>query len=194
VNRHGLEGKFVAAYIGTVGMAHGLETILDAAEKLAPNKGVAFVVVGDGAEHSSLQQETRRRELSNVVFVGRVSKDEVLRYWRLADVALVLLRDRPVFRHVLPSKIFEAMATARPIVLGVLGESAELLKSADAGIVIQPESASALAAAITRLAADPQEAGRMGANGRRFVENEFDRDKLAAAMLDELRAVAGVVA
>jgi glycosyltransferase involved in cell wall biosynthesis len=122
--------------------------------------------------------------------VGRVDKDDVRLYWRLADAALVLLRDRPVFRHVVPSKMFEAMATARPIVLGVLGESAELLMEAGAGVVIQPESADALAEAITRLAANPQEAAAMGASGRRFVEAEFDRDKLAAAMLEDLRAVA----
>jgi hypothetical protein len=194
VKRHGLEGKFVAAYIGTVGIAHGLGTVLDAAEKLAPNKRVAFVVVGDGAERSPLEQEARRRGLSNVVFVGRVGKDEVPHYWRLADAALVLLRDRPVFRHVLPSKIFEAMATARPIVLGVLGESAELLEAAGAGVVIQPEDADALVEAIETLAASPQEAARMGTNGRRFVESEFDRDKLAAQMLDELRAVAAAAA
>jgi glycosyltransferase involved in cell wall biosynthesis len=194
IKRHALEGKFVAAYIGTIGMAHGLATILEAAEKLAPNKAIAFIVVGDGAERSSLEAEARRRGLSSVTFVGRVGKEDVLRYWRLADVALVLLRDRPVFRHVLPSKIFEAMAAARPIVLGVLGESAELLKAADAGVVIQPESADALAEAIARLAANAQEGARMGANGRRFVEAEFDRDRLAAAMLDELRAVASAVA
>jgi colanic acid biosynthesis glycosyl transferase WcaI len=194
LKRHALERKFVAAYIGTVGMAHGLATVLHAAEKLAPNKRVAFVVVGDGAERSSLEEAARQRGLSNVIFVGRVAKDEVLRYWRLADAALVLLRDRPVFRHVVPSKIFEAMATTRPIVLGVLGESAELLKAAGAGLVIQPEDADALVQAIETLAASPQEAARMGTNGRRFVESEFDRDKLAAQMLDELRAVAAAAA
>ena len=190
VQRHALQGKFVAAYIGTVGMAHGLETILEAASKLAANTAVAFVVVGDGAERSSLEAQAQRRGLSNVAFVGRVDKDDVRLYWRLADVALVLLRDRPAFRHVVPSKMFEAMATARPIVLGVLGESAELLTEAAAGVVIQPESADALADAITRLAANPQEAAAMGASGRRFVEAEFDRDKLAAAMLEDLRTVA----
>jgi glycosyltransferase involved in cell wall biosynthesis len=194
VKRHGLEGRFVAAYIGTVGLAHGLGTILDAAQKLATSRDIAFLVVGDGAEHVSLKEEARGRGLCNVIFVGRVGKDEVLRYWRLADVALVLLRDRPVFRHVLPSKIFEAMGTARPIVLGVLGESAELLRAAGAGVVIQPESGSALAEAITYLATHPQDAERMGANGRRLVEAEFDRDKLAAAMLNELRAVASTAA
>src|SRR5688572_17801850 len=126
LERHGLRGKFVAAYIGTVGMAHGLGTVLDAAEKLAKNERVAFIVVGDGAERRSLEAACGRRGLANVVFVGPVGKEEVVRYWRLADAALVLLRDRPVFRHVLPSKMFEAMATARPIILGVLGESAAL--------------------------------------------------------------------
>jgi glycosyltransferase involved in cell wall biosynthesis len=190
VQRHGLQGKFVAAYIGTIGIAHGLDTILDAAERLARNEGVAFVVVGDGAARPSLEAAAKRRNLTNVSFVGPVGKDAVVQYWRLADAALVLLRDRPVFRHVLPSKMFEAMATERPIILGVLGESAGLLEQANAGVVIQPESAAALAEAVTMLATNPEVAGRMGRSGRRFVEAELDRDKLAAAMLDELRTVA----
>jgi len=188
--RHGLAGKFVAAYIGTVGMAHGLRTLLEAAERLREDSRIAFLIVGDGAEREPLEAEARRRGLASVVFAGSVGKDEVKRYWRLADAALVLLRDRPVFRHVLPSKMFEAMATARPIVLGVLGESAELLQRAGAGIVIAPESAAALSDALTRLASDPAMAQELGRSGRRFVEKELDRDKLAAAMLDELRLVA----
>jgi glycosyltransferase involved in cell wall biosynthesis len=170
-------------------MAHGLGTILEAAEHLRSNRDVSFVLVGDGAERATLERQTRDRGLDNVIFAGAVGKDEVADYWRLADAALVLLRDRPVFRHVLPSKMFEAMATERPIVLGVLGESAELLESAGAGIVIQPENAEALAQAIERLEGDAEGAREMGRKGRRLVEAEFDRDKLAAAMLDELRSV-----
>ncbi len=187
--QHGLKGKFIAAYIGTVGMAHGLGTLLDAAERLRNDSRIAFLVVGDGAERVQLEVEAQRRGLANVVFTGSVDKDEVRRYWRFADAALVLLRDRPLFRHVLPSKIFEAMATARPIVLGVLGESAELLRDAGAGIVITPESAEELADALARLATDPVMARELGRSGRRFVEKELDRDKLAAAMLGELRRV-----
>jgi len=189
VRRYRLEGRFIAAYIGTIGMAHGLGTVLDAAEKMRANERVVFVVVGDGAERTMLEDQARRRSLANVRFVGPVGKDEVVRYWRLADAALVLLRDRPVFRHVLPSKIFEAMATARPIILGVLGESADLLLAAQAGVVFPPENAVALAEAVTALAGTPERAAEMGWRGRRFVEAELDRDKLAAAMLEELRAV-----
>ena len=190
VARHGVAGKFVAAYIGTVGLAHGLGTLLDAAERCKNNERIAFIIVGDGAERSALEASARRRGLMNVVFVGPVGKDDVKRYWRLSDAALVLLRDRPVFRHVLPSKMFEAMATARPIILGVLGESAGVLETAGAGIAIPPENAMALADAVASLAASPQRAAELGARGRRHVEAHYDREKLAAAMLDELRAVA----
>lgn len=190
VERHSVHGKFVVAYIGTVGMAHGLRTILDAAEKLRPLDGIVFLIVGEGAERASLKDEARRRGLLNVIFAGAVGKDQIVEYWRLADAALVLLLDRPVFRHVLPSKMFEAMATERPILLGVLGESAELLENAKAGLVVQPENSDALAAAVSRLADGPEAAAEMGRNGRRYVERELDRDKLAAAMLAELRAVA----
>ena len=190
VRRYRLEGKFVAAYIGTVGLAHGLGTVLDAAERMRADERIAYLVVGDGAERKRLEDQGRRRGLTNVIFVGPVGKDEVVRYWRLADVALVLLRDRLVFRHVLPSKIFEAMATARPIILGVLGESAELLLAAQAGVVIPPEDSTALAESVIALAEAPERAAEMGRRGRRYVEAELDRDKLAASMLEELRTVA----
>jgi hypothetical protein len=192
--RHGLKGKFVAAYIGTVGMAHGLGTMLDAAERLRGDSRIAFLVVGDGAEREALAENARERGLTNVAFAGSVGKDEVARYWQVADVALVLLRDRPVFRHVLPSKMFEAMATARPIVLGVLGESAELLLKAGAGVVITPENSVELVRALEALASDPAQCRRFGESGRRFVEKELDRDTLAAEMLGELRLAARIKA
>ena len=191
VDKHRLQGKFVAAYIGTIGLAHGLGTVLDAADRMKDDPRFAFVLVGDGAERSALERQAHDRRLDNVIFAGAVDKAGVAGYWKLADAALVLLRNRPVFRHVLPSKIFEAMATARPIVLGVLGESAALLEEAGAGVAIPPEDAPALQQAISRLAADREGAAEMGRSGRKFVEARFDREKLAAAMLDELRAVTG---
>ncbi len=190
VQRHALGGKFVAAYIGTVGMAHGLGTILEAADKLRDDERIAFLIVGDGADRLALQQSAYQRGLHSVTFVGPVNKEEVKRYWRLCDAALVLLKDKPVFRHVLPSKMFEAMATERPIVLGVLGESAELLQAAGAGVTIPPEDATALAQALRQLADMPEKAAQMGARGRKYVEKEFDRERLAATMLEALRAVA----
>jgi len=121
-----------------------------------------------------------------------VSKAEVREYWRFCDVALVLLRDSPLFRHVLPSKMFEAMSTERPIILGVKGESEAVLKEAGAGIPIPPEDSGALAAAILRLAADREARIAMGKAGREFVTRCYDRDALATRMLAVLdRAARG---
>jgi glycosyltransferase involved in cell wall biosynthesis len=188
--RWGLEEKFVAAYVGTLGMAHGLETLLEAAELLRERGDVRILTAGTGAESQPLQAEAARRGLSNVIFAGAVSKEEVRDYWRLCDAALVLLRDQPLFRHVLPSKMFEAMSTGRAVILGVRGESREMLQRACSGIAIEPEDPAALARAIAELADNPERCRRLGAAGRKFVEENHDRDRLAMAMLDVLRDVA----
>jgi hypothetical protein len=181
--RLGLEGRFVAAYVGTLGMAHGLGTILDAAERLKARDDVAFVLVGTGAEHAKLEAEAKARGLANVRFVGAVSKAEVKDYWQLCDAALVLLRDLPLFRHVIPSKIFEAWGSGRPVILGVAGESAGIVDAAGGGVVIAPEDAGALAEAIGRMADDRAAAEALGRAGRAYVEREYDREDLAARML-----------
>jgi glycosyltransferase involved in cell wall biosynthesis len=189
----GLAGKFVAAYVGTIGMAHGLGTILDAAEQLKRRDDIAFVLVGTGAEHARLESEARTRGLANVLFVGAVGKTEVKRYWRLCDAAVVLLRDLPLFQHVIPSKIFEAWGSARPVILGVRGESAGIVKAADGGVVISPEDAGALAEAVQRMADRPQEARDHGLAGRKHVELEYDREDLATRMLAVLKDAAATV-
>jgi len=188
--RVGVTGKFVAAYVGTIGMAHGLGTLLDAAEHLRERHDIAFVIVGAGAEEKPIRQLAAERQLTNVYFVGSVSKAEVREYWRLCDVALVLLRDSPLFRHVLPSKIFEAWATERPIILGVKGESEAILAEARAGIAIPPEDSRALAAAIVELANDDAGRKALGRAGRAYVTSKFNRDVLAKRMLDVLEVAA----
>ena len=189
--RLGLEGKFVAAYVGTLGMAHGLDTLLSAAEQLRDRRNLVFLLVGTGAERARLEADKERRRLDNVVFVGSVDKEDVKQYWRLCDVALVLLKDISLFLHVIPSKMFEAMGTARPIILGVRGESQELLAESGAGIAIAPEDPPALAEALVRMMDNPSLCRDMGDAGRRFVEERFDRQRLATEMLNVLEDAAG---
>jgi len=190
VDRLGLGGKFVAGYVGTVGMAHGIGTLLAAAKQLRERPDISFVVVGAGAEQIALAEKSRREGLMNVIFVGAVSKEEVKDFWRLCDVAVVLLRDTPLFRHVIPSKMFEAMGMERAIILGVLGESAEILRRSGSGIQIPPEDATALADAVRDLADHRDRCLALGANGRSFAVRQFDRRVLASRMLSELSDVA----
>jgi glycosyltransferase involved in cell wall biosynthesis len=174
-----VEGKFVAAYVGTHGMAHGLDTVLEAAEALQESDNIAILLVGDGAERERLVALRDAKGLKNVVMLGQQPKDRMPAIWALTDASLVVLRDQEVFRTVLPSKLFESMAMRRPVVLGVRGESQQLIKDAGAGICIEPENATELAEVITRLAYNRELRATMGAAGRRYVEKYFDRKELA---------------
>lgn len=184
-----LEGKFVASYVGTHGMAHGLETILHAAEKLRDDPAIAFLMVGDGAEKRALYEEKMRRNLDNVVMIDQQPRDAMPRIWSVTDVSLVLLRNRALFKKVIPSKIFESMAMGRPIILGVEGESRALLEAAGGGVAIEPENADQLATVLPNLARDRDTYDRMAEHGMTYVADNFDRNKLAMKYLDLLADV-----
>jgi glycosyltransferase involved in cell wall biosynthesis len=186
----GLEGKFIAAYVGTHGMSQGLATILDAAELTRDEPEIVYLLVGDGAERAALVAERERRGLANVRIIGQRPKSDMPAIWNATDASLVLLRGSDTFKTVLPSKMFEAMAMRRPIILGVEGEARALLDAAAAGIGITPEDAAGLAAAVRRLAADRAAGAAMGDSGRLYVEAHFDRSRLALRYLDFLRQIA----
>jgi glycosyltransferase involved in cell wall biosynthesis len=181
------EHDVLASYVGTIGMAHGLGTLITAAGLLrvsAPE--VRILIVGDGAELPGLRDLASRQGLTNVMFTGLVPREKVPGILAASDIALVTLKPSDVFKTVLPSKMFEAMAAARPIVLGVEGEAQSVLDRAGAGIAVQPGDAAAMAAAIVRLAADPQERARMGLAGGSFAAREFSRSLWAARYLSLL--------
>ncbi|MSO92287.1 MAG: glycosyltransferase WbuB [Rhodospirillales bacterium] len=153
----GLEGRFVVGYVGTHGMAHGLTNVLDAAERLQAEPGLRFLFVGAGAERAALMENAARRRLGNVVFMPRQPKEAMPAVWSLCDVALVHLRNAPVFEGVVPSKLFEAMGMGLPIVLAApAGEASRILAADQAGVWVPPEDPEALANAVTGLMKDAE--------------------------------------
>ncbi len=181
--------KFVVSYVGTHGMAHGLDTVLESANRLRSNPDIAFLFVGDGAEREGLIRRARELELDNVHFVGVQPRERIPYYLATSDVSLVPLRRKPLFQKVLPSKLFEIMGCSRPIILGVEGEAQEAVERAQAGLCVRPEDPDALASAILSLYRDPALADSLGRNGRAFVRENFCRDRLASTYLDLLREV-----
>ena len=165
-------------YAGTVGMAHGLATLLDAAEAIAAvadGPAVEVTIAGDGAEASELRARLADRGPAGVRMLGTVPSERIPPLYAESDVAVVMLRDRPIFHGALPTKMLEAMAAGRPVVLSARGEAARLIESEGAGIVVDPENPAALADAFQRLAGDPGLRARLGAAGRRAVERDFGR-------------------
>jgi hypothetical protein len=187
--RYGLDGKFVAGYIGTHGMAHALETVLDAAETMRhqPNGDVfRFILLGHGARKDLLMQQARERGLDNVIFIDSVSKDEVPRYWSLLDVSIIHLKKTPLFETVIPSKMFECMGMGIPILHGVHGESAEIVEREQAGVVFEPENHQDLCDKLQQLRADTELFNRLRGSSLKAAQN-YDRAELAKQMLGILR-------
>ena len=183
---HSLNGKFVASYVGTHGMAHALETVLQAAKLLEDKPQIQFMLVGDGAERENLIKRKDEMGLKNVLMLPQQKKEIVPEILAASDACMVLLRKTDLFKTVIPSKIFEAMAMERPIVLGVQGESADIVNEADCGVCIEPENSRQLADAILELSGDPKRTERLGQNGGVFVRTNYNRDDLAMRYLDVL--------
>ena len=183
-----LDDIFVVLYIGTMGMAHGLEVVLRAAEEMKEDRKTVFLLVGEGARKEELKE--RGRSLPNVRVLDSCPHAQVPEYIAASDLCLVHLRQSELFRTVLPSKMFEIMGCARPVLLGVEGEARATLEKAEAGVAFPPEDGHALAEAVRKLKADPAGAARLGENGRRFVEREFSRSVLAGRYSELLSALA----
>ena len=178
------EGKFVVSYIGTMGMAHGLHTVIEAASQLQHSMpDVLFLFVGEGAEKEKIVSLARERGLNNVRFVTQQRRENIPAYLCASDVCLVPLRKSALFNTVLPSKLLEFMACARPVILGVGGLARRIVQEANAGIVVEPENPTDLAQAIKQLAAQPELCAALGCNGRHYVLQNFTRRQTAAAYL-----------
>jgi len=141
VSQFELQGKFVAGYVGTHGMAHHLETILDAALIAQENNDdIRFLLLGNGARKQELVELAKKMGLTNMIFIDSVPKDDVARYWSLLDVSIIHLKKIDLFASVIPSKLFECMAMGIPVLHGVLGESAEIVENNQMGFVFEPEN------------------------------------------------------
>jgi len=186
--RWGLDGRFTCAYVGTIGAACGLDVVLQAARILKTRglDGFAFLLVGDGARKAELDSRARTDGLDNVMFTGRMPKERIPGLLSAADAVLVHLIKADLFKTVLPSKLFEAAAMAKPIILGVEGSAADWLTRAKAGVCIEPENAWQLVEAMTTLAAKPQVAARLGRGACSYVAEHHDREVLSQEYLTVL--------
>jgi len=186
----GIAGCFVAGYIGTHGMAHGLDTLLDTAEifQSEGRSNVRFLFLGDGARKADLVRDAQRRKLRNVVFVDSVPKAEVVRYWSLLDVSIIHLRDIDLFSTVIPSKMFESMGMGIPLLHGVPGESAGIVEREGVGIVFPSGNARALHAALASLNTDAPRYNQLRENCLGAAPN-YDRRGLAGTMLNIMSAI-----
>jgi len=182
-----IDEKFVVSYIGTMGMAHGLDTLVEVATELrqtAPE--VLFLMVGEGADKARIIQFAGSRRLSNMRFINQQPREKVPEFISASDVCLVPLKKTELFKTVVPTKMLEFMSCARPVILGVDGQARRILDLAAAGIFVEPQNATPLAQAIRKLATNPVLRETLGHNGRRYVVENFSRQQTAKTYLTVL--------
>ena len=183
----GLSGKFILGYIGTHGMAHKLDFILDCASKVK-NPDVHFLFVGSGAKKAELVEQAKTLALTNVTFIDSVEKSEVWRYLSILSAMIIPLKKSDLFKTVIPSKIFETAAMSKPILLGVDGEARGIVESFNAGLFFEPEDERSFLDCIDEIKLDTNqyESFQLGCNK---LARAFDRKKIAQEMLSILRDI-----
>ena len=170
-----------------MGMAHGLETLLDAAARLQQqNPSVVFLLIGEGAEKQRIKDLAQFRGLANVRFLDQQPREKIPSYIAAADACVVLLKKTDVFKTVIPTKMLEFMACARPVILGVDGQARQIVEQANAGIVIEPENSQDLTQAINRLAVNRALGETFGRKGREYILQNFSRRSTAEKYIDIL--------
>lgn len=174
------EEDVVALYHGTHGLSQGLSTVIDAASRLAHLSNLKFVLIGDGADKSSVVAHASSLGLRNVQFLEPEPFEQMAALVAAADIGLVPLKKMPLFEITLPSKMFEFMSSEVAVALGVSGNARDIITDANAGLAYEPEDSAGLAKILESLYSDGAARRRMGSNGRRAAVERYSRDRFAA--------------
>jgi len=186
------EDKFVVAYIGTMGMAQGLEGLIETAARVQScSPGIMFLFLGEGAEKERITGLVRGRGMNNVFFLDQQPREKIPAYISAADACIVPLRKSALFKTVLPTKLLEFMACGRPVIVGVDGLARKIISDANGGIFVDPENSAALADAILHLSRRPELCHVLGDNGRQYILQKFTRRQTAETYLRVLEEVIG---
>jgi glycosyltransferase involved in cell wall biosynthesis len=190
-DRLGLGDGLVVMYSGLLGMKHGLETVVEAADLCRSRPDVTFCLVGDGPRRAALLEMVRERGLGNVLLPGELPMAEVPDALARADICVTHLLPEPYLTKIIPVKVFEYMAMEKPVVAGLEGEGAQVVERAGGGVAVPPGDPRALADAVLALADDPERRREMGRRGRAVVEAEYSREATARKLEDALQQLCG---
>jgi lipopolysaccharide/colanic/teichoic acid biosynthesis glycosyltransferase len=182
-------------YAGTHGLIHGMEVLLEAAERLRERRDLRFRFVGDGVARAPLESRARAAGLANVEFRASVPPEELVEEIRTADVCVATTRDHPLCGETIPVKLFDYLACGRPVVAAVRGDAARFLEESGAGLVVPPGDGEAMARALVALADDPARRAALGGSGPSFIEQRYSRravgEQLVSVLGEVLRQARG---
>jgi len=188
---HGLDDKFVVMHAGNLGYVYDFDSLLSAAKALEQERDMVFLIVGDGVAKAALERRAQELGLPNVLFMPFQPRWQLPWLRASADIQVSLYKSGAA-RHSMPSKIYEIMASGRPLLASAERHSAvwQLVADTGCGVCVEPENAEQLTEAICRLRDDVQLRNRCAANGRRAAQALYGKDVVAEAYQDLLQRVA----
>lgn len=187
--KYGLKDKFIVLFAGNIGLAQGMDVVIDAADMLKDNDNIVFMLVGEGAEKERLRNKVQQLGLHNVIFEDTQPRDMIIGYHNMADVSLVCLKRFDLFNITLPSKIFDTLAMGKPILIGVDGEGRSIVENARAGLFFEPENASDLKEKVLQLYNSKELCVELGRNARACATTQYERRLLAIRLNDIINEV-----
>ena len=189
--RYGFKNKFVVMYAGIIGMAQGMNVIIKVAQQvMATNPDILFAIVGDGGEKKALVQEALERGLGNILFIPFQPVSDIPFFLSAADVLFAHLVSAPHRLGTIPAKVLAYMSMGKPLVVAVEGETADLLERSQAGIAVKPGYPDGIAEAVLNLYQNKEMRMEMGARGRKYAEQHFDREVLLGSLERHLIKIA----
>jgi len=185
-----IEAKFLVLFTGLIGLAQDPGVIVEAAKILKDERDITFLIVGDGPKRKECLRLIDKHNLGNIIMPGSYPREEMPKFVARADACLATHKKDDLFKDVIPSKIFDYMAGARPVIINSQGEGARIIKEAECGINIKPGSPQEMADAILRFYHNYDMARDYGQNGREYAEKHFAKKKIAEKLRNLLQEVA----
>jgi len=180
------EKRFTVLYSGNMGLAQGLGSVIKAADILQKYP-IDFKFVGSGVKRKELITKTEKLGLKNVVFLPVQKKEELIKLIKKASVCLVPLKNDPLFRNAIPSKMFEYMACGRPVIASISGEVEKILNSAKSGSIAMAEDANSVADSILYYYNNRGKIIEQGQNGVTYVKQNFRKEVLISHAMEKMR-------
>jgi glycosyltransferase involved in cell wall biosynthesis len=177
--KNNLENKFLVIYAGAHGISNDLVVILQTAKLLTNNPNIHFLLVGDGKEKHALQQKAHEMQLSNLIFMDPVSKNQIAEVLAAADACIAILKPLELYKTTYPNKVFDYMAAGRPVLLVIDGVIRKVVEEAKCGLFVQPGNADDLAKKTVWLSQYLAKARGMGKAGQKYLMGHFNRIELA---------------
>ena len=180
--------RFTVLYSGNMGLAQGLETVLEAA-KLLEKYPIDFRFIGDGITKEKLQNLSQTDKQKNVFFDNAMNRLELIKSIKKSSICLVPLKNNSLFHSALPSKMFEYMACGKPIIVGIKGEAEKMVNNIKSGIVVEPENSILLSQAIIYYYENRDKCIEHGNNGMIYVTENFKKEELISKVMNQIQKI-----